>query len=112
MFGEATKPFLRKTILSESSFTQPYMHGSPQTFLLPEGEAAVVPPGGFQWNFIPISILEGSGKALEGFWEGFGKVFKGFSMSGPPRCLAKPRGASQCAGVPDPTRVRQEVEWT
>ena len=31
-------------------------------------------------------------------------MFKGFSMSGPPRCLAKPRGASQCAGV-SPLRV-------
>ena len=26
-------------------------------------------------------------------------------MSGPPRCLAKPRGASQCAGVLEPLRV-------
>ena len=46
MVGEATRPSLRKTLLSESSFTQPYMHGSPQTFRLPEGEAAVVPPEG------------------------------------------------------------------
>ena len=27
-------------------------------------------------------------------------------MLGPPRCLASPREASQCAGVPDPTRVK------
>ena len=30
-------------------------------------------------------------------------------MSGPPRCLAKPRGASQLAGVPHPLRVRFPV---
>ena len=60
----------------------------------PKTGASLMPPS-FCLNFIPISILECSGKALEGFWEGFGKVFKKFSMSGPPRCLAKPRGASQ-----------------
>ena len=64
---------------------------------------------------------------LDGFWKDFWKIFQrlfvlssniailwkitislgktiifeisSFIMSGPPRCLAKPRGASQCAGV-------------
>ena len=49
MLGKATGPSLinRKTPLAEISFTQPRMHGNPPTFLLPEGEAAVVPLEGF-----------------------------------------------------------------
>ena len=67
MFGEATRPSLRKTLLAEISLTQARMHGSPPTFLLPEGEAAVVPPGGFQSaghrrcaNGVPNSFQTGS----------------------------------------------------
>ena len=36
-------------------------------------------------------------------------IFLFFQHWGPPRCLAKPRGASQCAGVPDPTRVKHST---
>ena len=50
-----------------------------------------------------------SGEDLDNSWWFFGRsksIFLFFQHWGPPRCLAKPRGASQCAGVPDPTRVK------
>ena len=63
------------------------------------------------------SILDHFGKVWGGIWEDLkpfeqavgrfwqsslrwvSPTLSNFSMSGPPRCLAKPRGASQCAGV-------------
>ena len=70
-------------------------------------EIALFSSIGLRWG--PRGLLDQFWMVFGRFWEvfgwilgDFGKVLGRFSMSGPPRCLAKPRGASQCAGVLDP----------
>ena len=67
-------------------------------------EIALFSSIGLRWG--PRGLLDQFWVDFGGFWEvlewilrDFGKFLGRFSMSGPPRCLAKPRGASQYAGV-------------